>query len=339
MTQTSTAPARPATLFDDPQQSRARRILGSFKGPVGSISATLVVTLLIGLVWVGPSFLSPSNVQIVGVSVAIPLIVGVMASFALLAGVVDLSIGSMVGFGAVIFNQLVAAGLNPWLVALITVVVGAVVGLTNALVIVKFGAEPLAVTLGMLTLLRGLCQVIVVSAPPSTLIDPLYNVTQGAILGFPTLLLIGIGITLIAAGVVSKTRVGRKVQAVGGDDRAAARAGISVTKVRVIALMVSGMGAAIGGILYVGQLGSASNVLGTGLEFQIYAALMIGGYSITRGGVGNPLGGLLGLLVVAGITNILNVQFFDPDYLDLIVAIILLAAVLVDRFRGGDSFE
>ncbi|MFB2600218.1 ABC transporter permease [Herbiconiux sp. P17] len=335
MTTLNSAPS----LFDEPVQPGFRRFLGSLRGPVGSIGFMLVATLLVGLIWVGPSFFSPSNIQIVGVSVAIPLIVGVMASFALLAGVVDLSIGSMVGFGAVIFNQLVAAGLNPWLVALITILVGAVVGLTNAFVIVRFGAEPLAVTLGMLTLLRGLCQVIVVNAPPSTLIDPLYNVTQGAILGFPTLLLIGIGVTLIAAGIVSKTRVGRKVQAVGGDDRAAARAGISVSKVRVIALVASAVGAAIGGILYVGQLGSASNVLGTGLEFQIYAALMIGGYSITRGGVGNPIGGLLGLLVIAGITNILNVTFTDPNYLDLITAIILVAAVLVDRLRGGDSFE
>ncbi|WP_382308222.1 ABC transporter permease [Herbiconiux sp. UC225_62] len=335
-----TTTATPSTtLFDDPVLPMRRRILDSFRGPVGSISATLIVTLLVGLIWVGPSFFSPSNIQIVGVSVAIPLIVGVMASFALLAGVVDLSIGSMVGFGAVIFNQLVAAGLNAWLVALITVVVGVVVGLTNAFVIVRFGAEPLAVTLGMLTLLRGLSQVIVVSAPPSTLIEPLYNVTQGAIAGFPTLLLIGIGVTLVAAGIVSKTRVGRKVQAVGGDDRAAARAGISVSKVRVIALVASSVGAAVGGILYVGQLGSASNVLGTGLEFQIYAALMIGGYSITRGGVGNPIGGLLGLLVIAGITNILNVTFTDPNYLDLITAVILVAAVLVDRLRGGDSFE
>lgn len=331
--------ATSATLFADPPTSRRSRLLEPLKGPVGSIGVTLVATIVIGLIWAGPAFLSPSNIQIVGVSVAIPLIVAVMASFALLAGVVDLSIGSMVGFGAVIFNQLVAAGLDPWLVAGITVVVGAIVGLTNALVIVRFGAEPLAVTLGMLTLLRGLCQVIVVNAPPSTLIEPLYDVTQGAVLGVPTLLLIGIGLTLVAAGFVSKTRGGRKIQAVGGDARAAARAGISVPKVRVLALVASSVGAAVGGILYVGQLGSASNVLGTGLEFQIYAALMIGGYSITRGGVGNPLGGLFGLLVVAGITNILNIQFFDPDYLDLIVAAILLVAVLVDRFRGGDSFE
>ncbi|WP_457101159.1 ABC transporter permease [Microbacterium sp. P5_E9] len=327
------------TLFDEAPPSRRTRVLDSVKGPIGSIGITLGATILIGLIWAGPSFLARSNIQIVGVSVAIPLIVAIMASFALLAGVVDLSIGSMVGFAAVIFNQLVATGLNAWLVAGITIVVGVVVGLVNAVVIVRFGAEPLAVTLGMLTLLRGLCQVIVVNAPPSTIVDPLYNLTQGAVLGIPALLLIGIGLTLVAAGFVSKTRSGRKVQAVGGDPRAAARAGISVGRVRMLALVASSVGAAIGGILYVGQLGSASNVLGTGLEFQIYAALMIGGYSITRGGVGNPIGGLFGLLVVAGITNILNIQFFDPDYLDLIVAVILLVAVLIDRFRGGDSFE
>jgi ribose/xylose/arabinose/galactoside ABC-type transport system permease subunit len=327
------------SLFEEPALSLRRRSLHLLRGPIGSIGATLAVTLLIGAIWGGPAFFSASNVRIVGVSVAVPLIVAVCASFALLAGVVDLSIGSMVGFGAVVFNQLVSTGMNPWLVALVTLLVGAAVGLTNAFVIVRFGAEPLAVTLGMLTLLRGLSQVVVVNAPPSTLIDPLYELTSGTTAGFPTLLLIGVGITLIAAGIVSKTRIGRKVQAVGGDPRAAARAGISVPKVRTTALVVSGMGAALGGILYVGQLGSASNVLGTGLEFQIYAALMIGGYSITRGGVGNPIGGLLGLLVVAGITNILNIEFIDPDYLDLIVAVILLAAVLVDRFRGGDEFE
>lgn len=315
------------------------QLLSYLKGPVGSIALMLAAVVVIGAISVGPAFFSASNVRIVGVAVAIPLIVGVLASFALLAGVVDLSIGSMVGFGAVAFNQIVASGVNPWIAAGITVVLGVVVGSINAFVIVGLGAEPLAVTLGMLTLLRGVCQAIVVQAPPTTLIEPLYDVTQGATFGIPTLLLIGVGLTLVAAGVVSKTRVGRKIQAVGGDPRAAQRAGISVVRVRTVALIVSAVGAAIGGIFYVGQLGSASNILGTGLEFQIYAALMIGGYSITRGGVGNPIGALLGLLVVAGITNILNVSFIDPDYLDLIVAVILLAAVLVDRFRGGDAFE
>jgi ribose/xylose/arabinose/galactoside ABC-type transport system permease subunit len=129
------------------------------------------------------------------------------------------------------------------------------------------------------------------------------------------------------------------VQAVGGDDRAASRAGISVTRVRFGALLLSALGAGIGGVLYVGQLGSASNLTGTGLEFQVYAAMMIGGYSILRGGVGNPLGAALGLLVVAGTSNILDVQAISPYFTNIIVGLLLLAAVLLDRLRGGDAYE
>jgi ribose/xylose/arabinose/galactoside ABC-type transport system permease subunit len=309
------------------------------RGPVGSIGLTLLATVVVGLVWVGPAYFSSSNLGIVAASVAVPLIVATFSSFALLAGTVDLSVGSMVGLGAVIFNQLAGRGVNAWLAAVVSVAVGAVGGAINAYAIVGLGAEPLAVTLGSLTLLRGLCQVIVVNAPPTTLIDPLYTFTADTSLGAPALFFIGVGAALLAAAFVGKTRPGRRIRAVGGDPRAAQRAGISVSRIRVTALIVSGAGAALGGVFYVGQLGSASNTLGLGLEFQIYAALMIGGYSITRGGVGNPLGGLLGLLVVAGVTNILNVEFIDPNVLNVITALILLAAVLVDRLRGGDSFE
>jgi ribose/xylose/arabinose/galactoside ABC-type transport system permease subunit len=328
-----------ALLLDDAAQPTWRRALALLRGPVGSITLTLLATFVVGLAWVGPDFFSISNIAIVASSVAVPLVVAVLSSFALLAGTVDLSIGSMAGLGAVIFNQLAAIGVNPWIALLAAVGAGVVSGGINAYAIVGLGAEPLAVTLGSLTLLRGICQAIVVNAPPTSLIDPLFDFTAGTAIGVPPLFLVGIGLALAAAAFIGKTRAGRRIQAVGGDPRAAQRAGISVSRVRTAALVVSGAGAALGGVLYVGQLGSASNSLGFGLEFQIYAALMIGGYSITRGGVGNPLGGLLGLLVVAGITNILNVEFIDPNVLNVITALILLAAVLVDRLRGGDSFE
>ena len=87
------------------------------------------------------------------------------------------------------------------------------------------------------------------------------------------------------------------------------------------------------------MLGSASKLTGVGLEFQVYAALMIGGYSILRGGVGNPIGGALGLLAVAGVANILDLRAISPYYVNIIVGLLLLAAVLLDRLRGGDAYE
>ena len=109
----------------------------------------------------------------------------------------------------------------------------------------------------------------------------------------------------VAYYVVAFSRLGRHVRAVGGDELAAGRAGIRVRRIRVGALLVSSLGASIAGLIYIGQQGGASNTLGTDITFQVYAALMIGGYSIIRGGVGNPLGGAMGLIVIAGVTEII----------------------------------
>ena len=102
------------------------------------------------------------------------------------------------------------------------------------------------------------------------------------------------------------------------------RAGIHVKRVRVGVLVLSAVGASIAGLLYMGQQGGASNVLGTDLAFQVYAALMIGGYSIIRGGVGNPVGGALGLLVIAGVTEIISVKAINTYYTDVILGLLLL---------------
>ena len=148
-----------------------------------------------------------------------------------------------------------------------------------------------------------------------------------------------LALVLVAAYIVMFTRVGRHVRAAGGDEVAARRAGIAVSRIRFGAFLLSGLGAALGGLLYMGQLGGVTNTLGTDFAFEVYAALMIGGYSIIRGGVGNPVGGALGVLVVAGVTDIISLKSISTYYTDVIVGILLIAAVFLDRVRGGDAFE
>ena len=213
-------------------------------------------------------------------------------------------------------------------------------GSINAIAIVGFGAEPIAATLGMLVALRGIAWVLLGSQGAIFAFNiDIFNLVSTTLFGLPLFFLLAILLTAIAALIVTKTRIGRHVQAVGGDDKAAARAGISVRKVRVAALLLSSFGAGLGGIVYAAQLGSAARATGVGLEFQVYAALMIGGYSILRGGVGNPIGGALGLLAVAGVSNILDLKAISPYYVNIIVGLLLLAAVLLDRLRGGDAYE
>jgi ribose transport system permease protein len=309
-------------------------------GSVASITLTFVAVIAIGWFWVGPKFLSFGNISIIGTFVIVPLIVGAFSGFALLAGVVDLSIGSMVGFSSALFALLLSLGWDPASAAAVTLLACLAFGGINALAIVGFGAEPIAATLGMLVALRGISWVLLGSQGAIFAFNiDMFNLVSMTVFGLPLFFLVAIGLTLVAAIVVTKTRVGRHVQAVGGDDRAAARAGISVKGVRVAALLLSSFGAGLGGIVYAAQLGSAARATGFGLEFQVYAALMIGGYSILRGGVGNPIGGALGLLAVAGVSNILDLKAISPYYVNIIVGLLLLAAVLLDRIRGGDAYE
>ena len=131
-----------------------------FGGATGSIALTFVVVLLVGLFWVGPEFYTSANLTIIATAAAVPLLVGTCSGFALLAGVVDLSIGSCAGMCAAAFAYLTVHHWGPWVAAGLVVLIGVIVGLTNALVIVGFGANALAATLGMLTVLLGLQYVI-----------------------------------------------------------------------------------------------------------------------------------------------------------------------------------
>lgn len=332
---TGTPPSVSATGGLDRQWLRALAT-----GSVTSIGVALVIVVAAGLTWIGPNFLSASNLTIIGSFVAVPMIVAAFSSFALLAGVVDLSIGSMVGLSSCLAAALMTAGWPLGGAIPVTLLACLFFGAVNATAVVIFGADTIAATLGMLVGLRGVCYLLAQPMGQITAFDTnFYTFTNLSAGPLPLLFVISLALIAIAALIVWRTRLGRHVQAVGGDDRAAVRAGISVAAVRFSALLLSALGAGIGGIVYVGQLGSASNITGTGLEFQVYAAMMIGGYSILRGGVGNPLGAALGLLVVAGTANILDVQAVSPFYTNIIVGLLLLAAVLLDRLRGGDAYE
>lgn len=332
---TDTTTARPAE-FTVPHHPLREMLTGS----VASIALTFIAVVAIGLYMVGPKFVSFGNMSIMGSFLIVPMIVGACAGFALLAGVVDLSIGSMVAFSSALFALLLSLGMDPWLAGPLTLLCCLAFGGINAIAIVGFGADPIAATLGMLTALRGIAWVLLGAQGSIFAFNPgLFAIVNHSTFGLPTFFLISIGLTLVATLAVTKTRFGRHVRAVGGDDRAAARAGISVPAMRTFALLLSAFGAGVGGIIFVGQLGSAARATGFGLEFQIYAALMIGGYSILRGGVGNPVGGALGLLVVAGVTNILDLTAASPYYANIVVGLLLLAAVLLDRLRGGDAYE
>jgi ribose transport system permease protein len=312
----------------------------TFAGATGSIAITLIVVALVALFWVGTEFYTTANLTIIGASVTVPLLIGTCSGFALLAGVVDLSIGSCAGVTAAIFAYLTVHHWDAWPAAGVVLLVGLAIGTVNATAIVGFCANPLAATLGMLTALLGLQYVITgQDGLITSMVAGLYSFCNRQLGPLPLVFVLVLVFVGAAYYIVAFSRLGRHIRAVGGDEVAAGRAGIRVRRIRVGALLLSSLGASIAGIIYIGQQGGASNTLGTDITFLVYAALMIGGYSIIRGGVGNPLGGAMGLIVIAGVTEIISVKAINTYYTDVVIGVLLLAAVLLDRLRGGDSFE
>jgi ribose/xylose/arabinose/galactoside ABC-type transport system permease subunit len=330
-----------ASRSTEGSETSKRNAIGALlNSPIGSISITLVLIVLIGLFWIGTSFLTGSNLNIVSTSIAVPLLLATCSAFALLAGVVDLSIGASAGLNATIFAILVLHHWNPWSAALIVSCIGIVIGIVNSVVIVRLGAVSIAATLGTLSVLSGLQFVANGTAGSVTVLVPgLYHFANTSVGPVPLVVVLLVVLVVVAVYVVTSTRLGRHIRAVGGDERAATRAGISVSKVRVGSLILSGLGGALAGVLYIGQLGGATNTLGSDVVFLVYAGVMIGGYSIIRGGVGNPAGGAMGLLVIAGVTDIIAVKSINTYYTDVIVGALLLLAVFFDRIRGGDAYE
>ncbi|MER8634244.1 ABC transporter permease [Mesorhizobium opportunistum] len=316
------------------------RFRDGLKGPVSSIGVALVTVLAVGAYSGGPDFITNSNFSIILNYVGVPLIIAAFASFGLLAGVVDLSIGSMLGLSAAVCASLINQEWPIGVSALVALCACLIFGAVNALAVVIFGANTIIATLGMLVALRGVTALICGPSGVISAFNPnFFAFTNWGYGPFSILFIIGLIATVIAATAVKATRFGRHFIAVGGDGRAASRAGISILRVRFVALLMSALGAGIGGVLYVGQLGSASYLNGRGLEFQIYSAMMIGGFSIMRGGIGNPIGGALGLVTIAATANILDLKGINPHFGNIVFGLLLLAAVAFDRIKGGEIYE
>jgi ribose/xylose/arabinose/galactoside ABC-type transport system permease subunit len=331
----------------DKKLSKIQMIKKSLSGPGGTIVIGLALIIGTSAIWVGKMTFTSFNMYLVFGYLAIPLIIGIFASFSLLAGVVDLSIGAMVALSATVFAYLCTGNVNKWLAAAITILVCLGFGAINGVAIVVFGANPIAATLGMLVGLRGLARIISQMRPGtgssqdaiSIMIPGLNNFTEAQISFMPVIFIIALLLVFVTQGIISLTRGGRHIRAVGGDIVAARRAGLPTERIKFFALLASSFGASIGGMLYVGKLGSAPVTLGTNMEFTIYAALMIGGYSILRGGVGNPMGGFLGLLIIAVFANLVDNKGLDTRAADIFVGLLLLIIVFLDIRRGGDAFE
>ncbi|MFW5709486.1 MAG: ABC transporter permease [Chloroflexota bacterium] len=299
---------------------------------------------------INDSFLSSSNLIILTKQVAINAILGIGMTFVILTSGIDLSVGSIVGLAGMIAGGLINEGLvlpmfgitvyfNVWIVIVLTLLVGMVVGLVNGVIITRFNVAPFIATLGMLYIARGLALLSNDGATFPTLIgDPALGNTgfpelgAGTFLELPYSIWIMFGLTAFAVFIAHKTPFGRQVYAIGGNERAAKLSGVRVKRVTMLTYVISGFCSAIVGLIIASQLVSAHPATGDTFELNAIAAVVLGGTSLA-GGRGTVFGTLIGAFVIGVLRNGMVLEGLSSFIQTIITGTVIILAVVVDQLQ------
>ncbi len=316
----------PATVAP-PLRERAREAAEAF----GTLAVAGLLLLSFGLTS-GP-FLDGTNLRNILVQITVVGVAAIGETLVLLIGGLDLSVGANVLFGSVITGDLVQRqGAPVWVGILGGVAASAGIGLLNGVLTAVIGIEPILATLGTFLVAGGLAKIvlhsswIVVEAPFFADL-----VRTHVVWDLPLMVIVMFALFAIAAVAMRVTTFGRSIYAIGGNPRAARLAGLAATRIKILTFTIAGAFAGIAGCLQIGQLGIVSSGNAVGLEFQAITAALIGGLSVSAGGVGRVERTLLGAWIVGMITNYQTIRGIPPNYQQALLGGILLLAILADR--------
>lgn len=292
----------------------------------------LFVILLVGLglTFTTDTFLSVANLTNVARQVSINGILAVGVTFVLLTAGVDLSLGSVVALSGVACATFAHPGDHPVVVPIaVGLLTGAACGLVNGVLVTRGGVAPFIVTLGMMTIARGLALIVSGGRPVANMSDEL-TALAGDFHGLPIPVLCFAGVALLAWFFLRHFRLGRHIYAVGGNEHAARAAGVPVERVKLFAYGLCGLLTGLAGVVLAARITTGQPNAGQAYELDAIAAVVIGGTSLA-GGVGTVTGTLLGVMLIGVINNGLDLQGVSSYYQAVIKGVIIVGAVWLDR--------
>lgn len=308
----------------------------SFKD-FGLILIFIILVVILSIV-TGGAFSKFGNIMNVIKQTAVNGILAMGMTFVIISGGIDLSVGSIVGLAGVLATMVAhpaaegaAAGQYPAFVPiLVAILCGAVVGVFNGFFISYFNIPPFIVTLGSMSIVRGLA-LIISGGSPIFDVTPFFEAIASAKLfgGIPILALYLVIVVAIAAFVMNKTIFGRRIYAIGGNEIAASVSGINVKLHRTIVYVISGICAGICGLLVASRTITGAPTAGQSYEMDAIAASVIGGVSMS-GGAGKWYGVVIGALMLAVIQNGLDILRVNSNFQSVIKGCIIIFAVLLD---------
>ena len=318
-----------------------------FKSTVSRFHSLIALILMIAAFGLfADGFFTWGNCRTVMMQISVNLCLSVGMTLVILTGGIDLSVGSVLAFSGAIMAGLLKSGLaieGLNLYVGVTVLgavcggtlVGASLGLFNGLMITRFKVPPFVATLAMLTIARGATKLYTGGEAITGLGDSFAQIGSGRLMGLPNQALIAALIVGVAAILLKRTRFGRHVYAVGGNEEAAKLSGLNVNRIKLKVYGMAGALSAVGALMVTSKLNSATPVAGEGYELDSIAAVVIGGTSLS-GGRGSVFGTVLGALIIGVLNSGLVIMGVDPFWQKVIKGFVILLAVVIDRFNSDE---
>lgn len=305
-------------------ENNLKKNLMKYKSLFGLLVLCIIVSIL------SPRFLSIANIKNVLTQVSVNTIIAIGMTFVILTGGIDLSVGSSLAISGAVAATIVKVTGNVFLAIVSALLIGIIVGVINGIFISKGKIQAFIVTLATMTIFRGVTQVYTNGTPVSGLGKSFGAIGNKTFLGIPIPVVITLIVFLISYYVLSETRYGRYLYAVGGNEDSARLSGINTDKVKTIVYIISGITAALSGIIVTSRIGSASATAGAGYELDAIAAVVLGGTSLA-GGEGSIAGTIIGALIIGVLNNGLNLMNVSPYYQLIVKGLVILLAVMIDK--------
>ncbi len=293
----------------------------------------LAILLIAGVLALSSdAFLSRFNLVSVLMAFSFIAIAALGQLLVIITGGIDLSVGSVIGLSGMLAAFAIEAGFHPAVGILVGILGGLIVGAVNGFFVVRFKIHSFIITLGMLQIARGITVGLTRGETITGFPESFLSFGNDPLLIFPAPVWIMLILVVIFSLLLTYTKLGRELLAIGGNQNAARLAGVPVERNLMIAYMTSAGMAALSGTLLIARLGAAVSNAGVGAELNVIAAVVIGGASLS-GGKGTALGVMLGALLIGLVNNALVLLAVPTYWQQTFIGGVIVAAALIDRLR------
>ncbi|MDQ0886487.1 ribose transport system permease protein [Paenibacillus sp. V4I9] len=298
---------------------------------LGSLLGLVLIVVILSVV--NGDFLTVGNIFNVLRQISINALIAFGMTFVILTGGIDLSVGSILALSSAFTAGLMASGMNTWLAVGIGLIGGLVMGAINGLLITKGKVAPFIATLATMTVFRGLTLVYTQGRPITGFKEDFALLGKGYFLQIPMPIIWMVIAFAVLYIILKHTTFGRRVYALGSNEEATWLSGINTSKVKILVYSISGLLAAISGIILTSRLNSAQPTAGGAFELDAIAAVVLGGTSLS-GGRGWIVGTLIGAMIIGVLDNGLNLLNVSSFYQQVVKGVVILIAVLLDRSKA-----